>query len=58
MAVLLALPERSPGPGEPATPAAAGGLPRARRPVLTVAAHGVFAAATILFALLAAIGPG
>jgi hypothetical protein len=59
MAVFLTLPER-PEPGDTSPGRTASASPaRARRPpALTVAAHGVFAAATILFALLAAIGQG
>jgi hypothetical protein len=58
--VSLWLPERSlvaaPVPAARAAPAGAG-PPQARHPpALIVAAHGVFAVATILFALLAAIG--
>jgi hypothetical protein len=59
MAVFLTLPERPQPAGAPPANTAGASPARARRPpVLTVAAHGAFAAATILFALLAAIGPG
>jgi len=68
MVLVLWLPERSlaaaPGPATQAVPATAGTAPGPARPgpasehppVPIAAAHGVFAVATILFALLAAVG--
>ena len=47
------------GGGVTAAPVSAGPPPLARHPpALIVAAHGVFAVTTILFALLAAVGSG